>query len=153
MIAFITQWVLKKSGIATYLLIGLSAALGIALITLGFRELVNRNALAQARTTLATMQAERDLLRQQLEATIEVATSNQRVIDTLRLENERLVAQSIRIQAEADAAVAAARAAEVDANRTLNAWMDKYAQETRSGTDCAEALTTMEAACSALADY
>ena len=153
MIAALTQWIVAKSGAASYLLIGLTAALGLVLVAAGARELVNRATLAEARGALATAQGERDTLRQQLATATSAATSAQSVIDLLRLENERLVEQATRVRESAEAAVAKARAAEADASRTLDAWMDRYASATRAGTDCAGALVAMEAACAAIGDY
>ena len=57
-----------------------------------------------------------------------------------------------RLQQAGAAAIAAAQAAAVDADRTLKEFVERFATETRE-TDCGRALIAMEAACPALSDY
>lgn len=57
-----------------------------------------------------------------------------------------------RLQAEGQSAIAAAQAAAEDADRTLKAWMDRYAEQIRMG-DCAAALNAVQLACPAMEGY
>lgn len=66
------------------------------------------------------------------------------------LERER--AEHARLREANTAAIRASEAARVDAERTLSAFMDRYATEIRNPT-CSNALIHMEASCSALSDY
>lgn len=61
-------------------------------------------------------------------------------------------AEHARIQRQHGAALAAAREAEADADRTLRTFMDRYAAQLRA-PDCAGALTTVQRLCPALEGY
>lgn len=69
----------------------------------------------------------------------------QRLLTEARGENTRL-------QDEGRAAIAAAQAAAAEANRTLDTWMDRYADQVRVG-DCASALNAVQQACPAFNGY
>ena len=58
----------------------------------------------------------------------------------------------VRLQQEGRAAIAAAQAAAADADRTLKAFVARFATSSRE-PDCGRALIAMEAACPALSDY
>ena len=57
-----------------------------------------------------------------------------------------------RLDAAGRQAVAAAQAREAEANRTLEAWMRRYAEQVRVG-DCAAALNAVQAACPAFEGF
>lgn len=60
--------------------------------------------------------------------------------------------ENARIDAANRAAVSAAQAREAEANRTLDAWMQRYAAQVRQD-NCAAALSAVQAACPALEGY
>ena len=61
-------------------------------------------------------------------------------------------AERARLQREHGEALEAARAAEADADRTLRAFMDRYAAQLRA-PDCAGALASVQRLCPALEGY
>lgn len=61
-------------------------------------------------------------------------------------------AEHARLQREHGAALAAAREAEADADRTLRSFMDRYAAQLRA-PDCAGALQSVQRLCPALEGY
>lgn len=74
------------------------------------------------------------------------------VNDTLRRLLREAQGEAARLEKEGRDAVAAARAAEAEANRTLDAWLDRYAEQVRVG-DCAAAWNAVQAQCPALEGY
>lgn len=71
---------------------------------------------------------------------------------TLQDELQRAQDQLTQVRKQTQAAVASARAAAADADRTLNLWLDRYRAQV-GAPDCAKALMTLEAACPALQGY
>ncbi|MDH5832166.1 hypothetical protein QFW80_16735 [Luteimonas sp. M1R5S18] len=60
--------------------------------------------------------------------------------------------ENTRLQDEGRAAIAAAQAAAAAANRTLDTWLARYADQVRKG-DCASALNAVQQACPAFNGY
>lgn len=58
--------------------------------------------------------------------------------------------ENLRVDKEAATAVATAEAKRIDAERTLDTFMDRFAKRTPT---CAQALNQMEAVCGELSDY
>ncbi|WFC43251.1 hypothetical protein [Pseudoxanthomonas sp. SE1] len=61
-------------------------------------------------------------------------------------------AENLRLQRDGAAAIAAAEAAQADADRTLSAFMDRYAAQIRA-PDCASAMASVARFCPALEGY
>jgi hypothetical protein len=110
-----------------------SAALAL-LVLVGIQwvqeaRLSARLAHAESALTLATDTAE---LAGDMRAAAEESTANWKALAGTLEQRLRALVEETRVQREHDAAqVAAARAAEVEANTMLAAWMDRYAQATR----------------------
>lgn len=110
-----------------------SAALAL-LVLVGLQwvqeaRLSARLAHAEAALTLATDTAE---LVGDMRAAAEESAANWKALAGTLEQRLRALVEETRVQKERDAAqVAAARAAEAEANTVLAAWMDRYAQATR----------------------
>jgi hypothetical protein len=72
--------------------------------------------------------------------------------DTLQRLLTEARGENVRLQDEGRAAIAAAQAAAADANRTLDTWLARYADQVRTG-DCASALNAVQQACPAFNGY
>lgn len=108
---------------------------------------------------LADMRAQRNGAQSSVDAwrtraqELEAANfAHQSVNDTLRRLLDEAQGEAVRLQEAGRAAIAAAQAREADANRTLDAWMDRYADQVRAG-HCAAALNAVQDACPAFQGY
>ncbi len=73
-------------------------------------------------------------------------------VATLQVELKRAQDQAVVVRQQSEAAVSAAEAAKLDADKTLNTFMDRYASQVKV-TSCAQALQNVEAVCPAFSGY
>ena len=114
-------------------------------------------AAARARTEAAAATAgqratERDAWKQAAEASAAAAGSWEAAFADMRVLLRQAQSEARRLDEAGKRAVAAAQAREVEANRTLDAWMARYANQVRVG-DCAAALNAVQAACPAFEGF
>jgi hypothetical protein len=105
-----------------------------------------------AKADLATRTTERDAYKGRV-AELEVANAGWKDAFAV-VQGELAQAQQDlrRLDAASRSAIAAAKAAATDADRTLTKFVAQFATESRR-PDCAKALATLEAACPALSTY
>jgi hypothetical protein len=105
-----------------------------------------------AKAELATRTTERDAFKGRV-ADLEVANAGWKDAFAV-VQGELAQAQQDlrRLDAASRSAIAAAKAAATDADRTLAKFVAQFATESRR-PDCAKALATLEAACPALSTY
>lgn len=112
---------------------------------------------ADARTETAdaganTARVERDAWKTRAAELDAANFAHQSVNATLRRLLGEAQRENTRLQDDGRAAVAAAEAAKDEADRTLAAWMGRYAEQVRAG-DCAASLANVERACPAFGGY
>jgi hypothetical protein len=76
----------------------------------------------------------------------------QKTVDQLKIELATAQGEKHRLQQQGQQAIAAAQRAAADADRTLQQFVDRYAQQLRN-PDCAGAMAVVQQSCPALEGY
>lgn len=101
---------------------------------------------------VGTVETERDAWKTRADELQAARAGDRRAIDMLRGLLAQAQGESARLEREGEQAVAAAQARAAEADRTLDAWMDRYAAQVRQG-DCQTALAAVQQACPAMEGY
>lgn len=131
-----------------WLVILLGAALAYSVIA----GLGKDATIASLQGALSTAQAEKVTLQQGLDTAVAARTSAETIAKERLDILERERADHARVRDANSAAIKAAEAARLDAERTLGTFMDRYAEQLRN-PECVTALNRLEASCAALSDY
>lgn len=108
--------------------------------------------IASLQGALSTAQAEKSTLQQGLDTAVAARVAAETVAKERLDILERERAEHARVREANAEAIRASEAARVDAERTLSAFMDRYAEQLRN-PECVTALNRLEASCAALSDY
>lgn len=108
--------------------------------------------IASLQGAVSTLEAEKVTLQQGLDTAVAARTSAETIAKERLDILERERREHARVRDANTAAIKAAEAARVDAERTLGTFMDRYAEQLRN-PECVTALNRLEASCEALSDY